>query len=239
MKKVLFFAVVCMFTATVARAQVTVGSLATPRATLDVVADSTVAAKPDGLIPPRISASKLAAKDGAYSTAQHGSIVYVNTIDVTGTGKRAKVTKTGFYYYDAVQSLWIPLGTGNASWYYLPSTKIDVQYSGSTVTKKLDIFAAYKEQVSSNDNATSGSFGDPPTSYNDRGHSIASTGAPSLYDYMAWDPAYTKTDFYYYVVGYDERVFDAISIDVNGVMQYDVKGTADEATFINIVIVKK
>jgi hypothetical protein len=227
--------------------QVTIGSLNPPRATLDVEADSLTTSKADGLLPPRLSAAQLSAKNSKYGIPQHGAIVYVTGISShSPEGKTAKVNKPGYYYFDAYAAnpapgtgLWIPLGTGNASWFYLPSTKVDVRLE-SPQPKMLDIFAAYKEQVSTADDATgSALFGVPAVSYNDRGHVIESSGAPSIYNYLTWDDGYSATDFYYYVVGYDERVFRNIEIDDAGKMKYEVYNTADEATFINIVIVKK
>jgi hypothetical protein len=236
MKKVFLFLNIFLFAAVAAHSQVTIGSLNTPKATLDVIADSTKASKPDGFLPPRLSAAQLAAKNSEYTTAQNGAIVYVTGITAhTPQGKTAQVKKTGFYYYDAYKSnpapgtgLWVPLGTGNASWFYLPSTKIDVQLSSPN--KTLDIFAAYKEQLAS----TNGSM--------DLGYTIPSASSPSappITDFLTLESSTVATDFYYYVVGYDENVFDAINIDNDGKMHYTVVGTADEATFINIVLVKK
>lgn len=87
----------------------------TPAATLDVVANTTDNARPDALLVPRLTRSQLAAKDAAYDTAQNGALTFVNTLDGTAAGKTANVTATGFYYYDAPNSVWVAVGGGGAA----------------------------------------------------------------------------------------------------------------------------
>lgn len=55
--------------------------------------------EPDGIIPPRISRSKLINKTG-YGTDQVGALVYVT--DLTGTTNipTANIDEMGFYYFD-------------------------------------------------------------------------------------------------------------------------------------------
>ncbi|WP_139258773.1 hypothetical protein [Chryseobacterium oranimense] len=87
----------------------------TPAATLDVVANTTDNARPDALLVPRLSRAQLAAKDAAYTTAQNGALTFVNTLDGSAAGKTVNVTATGFYYYDAPNSVWVAVGGGAAA----------------------------------------------------------------------------------------------------------------------------
>lgn len=52
-----------------------------------------------------------------------------------------------------------------------------------------------------------------------------------------------RSDFNYYVIGYDTEVFENIVIgnngDQRGVMTYDIKSAASDSTYINIVFVLK
>lgn len=86
----------------------------TPAATLDVAANTTDATRPDALLVPRMTRAQLYAKDGAYVAAQNGAVVFVNTIDGTATAKTVNVTATGFYYYDAPNTVWKALSGGAA-----------------------------------------------------------------------------------------------------------------------------
>jgi hypothetical protein len=89
-------------------AQVTVGRLTVPKATLDVVAipGSTAA---QGVIAPNLAITVLDANQAAYTGDQTGAIVYVN--DITGGSTHAKtvnITKAGYYYFDG--ALWQAIG---------------------------------------------------------------------------------------------------------------------------------
>ncbi|MFP3599495.1 hypothetical protein [Chryseobacterium sp. SIMBA_029] len=75
-----------------------------PKATLDVTASPTDATKSDGFIAPRLTGNELKAKDALYLAAQTGAIVYVTQAASPITTKTAKVTGTGYYYFDG--SVW-------------------------------------------------------------------------------------------------------------------------------------
>ena len=72
----------------------------TPAATLDVVASPSIPTRIDGLIAPRLKGSELKAKDGLYTTAQDGAIVYVTEAVSGTTDKTTNVTTIGYYYFD-------------------------------------------------------------------------------------------------------------------------------------------
>lgn len=117
MKKFLLTAIMLVGLSALSKAQQgRVGiNTTTPAATLDVVANTTDNARPDALLVPRLTRSQLAAKDAAYDTAQNGALTFVNTLDGTAAGKTANVTATGFYYYDAPNSIWVAVGGGAAA----------------------------------------------------------------------------------------------------------------------------
>ncbi|MDR6404769.1 MULTISPECIES: hypothetical protein [Chryseobacterium] len=117
MKKILLTATMLVGFAALSQAQQgRVGvNTTTPAATLDVVANTTDATKPDALLVPRMTRAQLAAKDAAYVAAQNGALAFITTLDGTAAGKTVNVTATGFYYYDAPNSVWVAVGGGGAA----------------------------------------------------------------------------------------------------------------------------
>ncbi|WP_413532651.1 hypothetical protein [Empedobacter brevis] len=95
--------------------------------------------------------------------------------------------------------------------FYMPSITLDVSALGTG--KKVDLYTAYLNQ-----------FGTPK---------VKSQNAPSSI------PTYTKDQLYYYVTYFDTNVFSVTSIDENGIMTYDVKGSATSSSYMNIVFVVK
>lgn len=88
----------------------------TPAATLDVVGAPADATKPDALMVPRLTRGQLQAKDAVYTTAQNGALAFVSSIaDGAASGKALNITATGFYYYDAPNSVWVAVGGGGSS----------------------------------------------------------------------------------------------------------------------------
>lgn len=85
----------------------------TPAATLDVVANIADTTMPDAVLVPRMTEDQLAAKNAAYGTPQNGALVFVNTVDGATTAKTVNVTATGFYYYDAPNSVWKAFTSGS------------------------------------------------------------------------------------------------------------------------------
>ncbi|SIQ23596.1 hypothetical protein SAMN05880574_10865 [Chryseobacterium sp. RU37D] len=117
MKKILLTATMIVGFAAVSQAQQgRVGvNTTTPAATLDVVANTTDATRPDALLVPRMSKTQLAAKDAVYVAAQNGALVFVTDATGTATTKTANVSAPGFYYYDSANSVWVAVGGGGAA----------------------------------------------------------------------------------------------------------------------------
>ena len=95
--------------------------------------------------------------------------------------------------------------------FYMPSITLDV--STLATGKTVDLYAAYLSQ-----------FGSPK---------VGSQGAPSSI------PTYTKDQLYYYVTYFDPNVFSVTSVDANGLMTYNVIGSATSSSYMNIVFVVK
>jgi len=89
-------------------AQVTIGALTPPKATLDVVAGKTDGSTSEGIIAPRLDRAALnnAEAAGKYTTDLEGAIVYV-TDAATGnqTGQAINVDSKGYYYFNG--SVWV------------------------------------------------------------------------------------------------------------------------------------
>jgi len=124
----------------------------------------------------------------------------------------------GIYYNTGKEWLSIPGGTffTRDNWFYLPSIVLTAIIGTGY---QVDLYAAYMRQFDVN---------------NQDMKIIGSPGAPSL---LLKNPL--PTDFYYYVLDYDNEVFSNISINENGIMNYDIIGSATDATFINIILVEK
>lgn len=129
MKKFLLTATMLVaFTALSKAQQGRVGiNTTTPSATLDVVANTADASRPDAVLVPRLSRQDLETKANAYAngtptgaSAQNGALVFVNALGGTGTGKTVNVTGTGFYYYDGTDgnNVWKPVGGGGGTQRY-------------------------------------------------------------------------------------------------------------------------
>ncbi|MDR1764396.1 MAG: hypothetical protein LBR64_10695 [Dysgonamonadaceae bacterium] len=101
-KKVFFVSLaLAILSAVGAIAQMTVGSIDEPKATLDVRKGGT---KADGIIPPVLTGNELKGNDSKYGTDQKGVIVYVTAAANPTTSKTINVTSAGYYYFDG--SIW-------------------------------------------------------------------------------------------------------------------------------------
>ena len=212
------FFIICAFIViniTKSAAQVTVGSLDTPNATLDVKSQAANSASRDGIIAPKLTGDELARKSTTtYGDNQNGALVYVTAAAsiANQTGKTVNVKAPGYYYYDSVNSVWIAFSKNKPEWFYMPPALIN---TAPGTGKSIDLFAEYNTSVT---------------------HAIKSGGADFS---QVVDPIGTAANYDYYVVGYDETVFDHISISPEGVMTYDVVGRATEESYITIIFVRK
>ncbi|MDM1346808.1 hypothetical protein HX017_09225 [Myroides marinus] len=116
--------------------------------------------------------------------------------------------------------------------FYMPAVIFNTKTKGTGLTR--DLYQDYVNQFT----ATKG------TAYNIAhganggslpydGGVIGSTGAPAVMDTFA------RGELHYYVTYYDKNVFANISINENGVLKYDIIGTATPASYMNIVFVIK
>jgi len=88
------------------KAQVTIGSLDKPAATLDVVASSTDVTTADGVIVPRLTKAQINEKRAAYTAAQTGATVYVTDYSAPSiSGYSDQIGCVGFVYFDGTQ--WV------------------------------------------------------------------------------------------------------------------------------------
>ena len=104
-----------------------------------------------------------------------------------------------------------PITSKSGRVFFPPSIAIDASTNGSF---SVNLYTQYTAQ-----------FATP---------SAASTGAPAAI------PTYAATELYYYVTYADPTVFDNISINASGLMNYDIIGQpADYNSLINVVFVVK
>ena len=91
----------------------------TPKATLDITAQTTNGSKPEGLLPPRLTGDQIQAGDAQYTAAQAGIIIYATAAATAPSTKTANITAAGYYFYDG--SAWQKLtgatgDTTNDAW---------------------------------------------------------------------------------------------------------------------------
>jgi len=119
--------------------------------------------------------------------------------------------QTGLYYNTGNQWLRLTaLPPYLDGWFYMPSIVFDTSTPGTGLTRDL-----YQEYVNQ--------FGSPKATNPGAANFILSKA----------------TDLNYYILDYDPAVFANVSVDENGLMTYDIIGTATDASFINIVFAKK
>ncbi|WP_169630383.1 hypothetical protein, partial [Flavobacterium sp. ASW18X] len=131
-------------------------------------------------------------------------------IDVDEGGEASPTAETNVQ--EVIQAI-APITSKAARIFYPPSITVDASING---TFSIDLHAQYMAQ-----------FGSP---------TVGSAGAPAAL------PTYTATELYYYVTYADPTVFNTatMSIDVNGVLSYEIIGQpADYNSLINVVFVVK
>lgn len=158
-----------------------------------------------------------------------------SALDVTGTNKGVLIPRisdlttvttpaNGLLVYDLKRQAltqnigtpaspnWVPISGNIVKFFYMPSISIDTSTLGTGRT--LDLYQLYKIQFST--------------------PKVTSTGAPAAIPFFV-----NATDLYYYVTDFDNSVLRNVSIDANGILRYDVVGTATACSFVNIVFVIK
>ncbi|MBF0575554.1 hypothetical protein [Dysgonomonas sp. GY617] len=204
-----------------------------PVATLDVLPTSTGPDGAEGVLLPRLTGSQLAVKNAQYGAAQHSALVYITASDPAASGKTARVTSAGYYFYDATadngsganSGLWLPL-TGSREQFYLPSVVIPTDgsnlpdavnytYTSSTGLFTIDLFNLYLTQ-----------YGTPQA-----------TSSPSA----ALSVGASPTSFNYFVLYFDTSCFNNVSVSPSGVLSYSlVSGfSVSDRTFMNIMLREK
>jgi hypothetical protein len=201
-----------------ASAQVTIGSLTEPNATLDVRKVSpTPAAAPSGIIAPNISGTDLKADDAKYAAPQRGAIVYATSAspDAAVTGaKTRKVTAAGYYYFDG--AIWQAFGSADDAWFYMPTLPLSIDPNdadgGGVFT--VDLHQKYYDQ-----------FGTP---------AAKSVTTSTL-------PAVAEGELEFYVTYYDAAFFSDVAVSAAGVLTYKLVsgGAVTDKTFMNVVFKRK
>lgn len=115
MKKILLTAIITLIGIHTATAQVGIGTEA-PKTSLQVVGKPASTTTADGVQVPSLSLAQLDAKITAYGTDQNGTIVYIDDVTVASTEtETAKITATGYYYYEASNDVWKAMGGSSSS----------------------------------------------------------------------------------------------------------------------------
>jgi hypothetical protein len=118
--------------------------------------------------------------------------------------------KEGVFFWNGKN--WEPAGD---TWFYMPSIPISTANPGNGQEREIDLYLEYTKQF--------------------EGSEVAKNpGAPSLTLQIP-----QKEDFNYYVLGYDKNVFEIMSVSDAGKMTYKVKAAPTDASYINIVFVRK
>lgn len=116
--------------------------------------------------------------------------------------------------------------------FYMPAVIFNTKTTGTNLTR--DLYQDYKNQFTTargtSYNIAHGATGG---SLPYDGGVIGSTNAPAVMD------VFDRGELYYYITYYDKNVFANISINENGVLKYDIIGTATPASYMNIVFVIK
>lgn len=100
----------------------------TPKATLDITAQTTNGSKPEGLLPPRLTGDQIQAGDAQYTAAQAGIIIYATAAATAPSTKTANITSAGYYFYDG--SAWQKLTSGASAADATTTAKGIVQLAG-------------------------------------------------------------------------------------------------------------
>jgi len=98
------FSFVCSLSAF---AQVGINST-TPKATLEIKAQTLDGSKAEGVIAPRLTGDQIKAGDLQYGNEQTGAIIYATQAVQIPSAKTSAITEAGYYYFDG--SVWQKMG---------------------------------------------------------------------------------------------------------------------------------
>jgi len=124
-----------------------------PKATLDVTANTKDGSKPEGFIAPRLTGDEIKSGDPQYDIPQTGTIVYATSAPTNPkTFKTSGITEAGYYYFDG--AVWKSLGMGSTN---IPSVMADCNMNGFTgsYTNGTALTAANKFTVTITNNSFS------------------------------------------------------------------------------------
>lgn len=141
----------------------------------------------------------------------------VDTDDIIDTDGDGTAEATSQAVFEAIT----PITSKAGRVFYPPSIEIDASTNGTDL--ELDLYQLYIDQYTLSPAVVA-----PPIV------TAISDGAPATI------PVYTADELYYYVTYADPAVFNNITIDNQGVMEYDIVGQpTNDNTIINIVFVVK
>jgi len=236
MKK-LFFLTLC-FCSTFGFGQVGINTT-NPASTFEIVGQPNNNIIADGLIVPRLTGDQLKAKDQVYennNTTTKGAIVYVTDKVTTPSTITAEVIGPGYYYFDGVKWLSFASDRSKDKWFYAPSIALPttengvptaansgISYDASTEIFTIDLFSIYKKQFNVTDANINSSF-------------VKSNPSSSL-------DSFDSDQLDYFIIYYDNSVYDPASIAVNtdGILTYKIlaTGIVTQNTYMNVVFKEK
>lgn len=190
-----------------------------PKATLDIYANSLDGSTAEGMSAPRLTLSELASKDSKYLADQTGALVYITDVTGTATNKTRNIISAGYYYFDG--TLWQTVGPDKGFKFIykpsllLPTDTSDPAYNSSTQTFTVDLYSNYAGQYGMTNSSTS----------------IKSPSATTL-------PVLKTTDFEYLVTYYDNTVYQDVAVSPAGVLTYKLPATPPtitDKTYMNII----
>lgn len=112
--------------------------------------------------------------------------------------------------------------------FYMPPVIFDTSQTGTGLTR--DLYQDYVNQFTgvASYPMAHGANGFDPMTYT--GGLVKSPSAPETIL-----PVYNRNELYYYIPNYDATVFDNVSLDDNGILTYDIIGTATDISSMTIV----
>jgi hypothetical protein len=205
-------------------AQVTIGSNETPdgNVLLDLKQNASGLSN-KGFLPPRVALVATDSVAPLTGTVLEGTLVYNTATSVNPAAPNA--ISPGLYYY---KGGWVKVQQAATTWFYMPSIVIDVSKDGPGTR---DLWLEYRKQFGDDQNPThrTGSMEDGTALVK------SETGAPNPFTRL-----FEETELYYYVTGYDTKVFKNVNITNHGILTYTVVADeVTEATYMNIVFMVK